>query len=150
MFAWVLNTPLKVDLEKAIQNLICSMQYLISRKLKILVCVCVCVSVCVCVCVCVCMCVCLHPFTVKTLSVWIIQSTREQIKGIVLKIFLPSAKSLHRYFRMKHQSLSNQPLYPVSITEVSKAITLLVCIPLSKHKVFIYHYQTSPSLLATL
>ena len=58
--------------------------------------------VCVCVCVfCVCMCVC-TPFTVKTSSVWISWTTREQINDVVLKRLFSFANSLYRYFRMKH------------------------------------------------
>ena len=67
-------------------------------------CMCVCVCVCVCVSVCVCVCVCLRPFTVKTSSVWISWNVREQINNVVLKMFLSSAKSLHHYFKMKHQT----------------------------------------------
>ena len=69
--------------------------------------VCVCVYVCVFLCLlvraCVCVGVCIRPFTVKASSVWISWSAREQINDAVLKTLLSSAKSLHRYFRMKHQ-----------------------------------------------
>ena len=51
-----------------------------------------------------CVCVCVRPFTVKTSSVWINWNAREQINDAVLKTFLSSAKSLHRYFIMKHQT----------------------------------------------
>ena len=57
-----------------------------------------------CVCVCVCVCVCLRPVTVKGSSVWISWNAREQINNVMLKTFLSFAKSLHHYFRMKHQS----------------------------------------------
>ena len=55
------------------------------------------------VCVCVCVCVCLHPSTVKASYVWGWRF-REQISNAVLKTFLSSAKSLYRYFIMKHQA----------------------------------------------
>ena len=56
------------------------------------------------VCVCVYVCMCVRLFTVKASSVWISWSTKEQINDVVLKTYVedvPSAKSLHRYFRMK-------------------------------------------------
>ena len=56
-----------------------------------------CKEVLLCVCVCVCVCVCLRPSTVKASSVWGWNS-RGQINDVVLKTFLSSAKSLHRYF----------------------------------------------------
>ena len=55
-----------------------------------------------CVCVCICMYVCVRPFTVKASSVWISWTARERINDVVLKTFISCAKSLHRYFRMKH------------------------------------------------
>ena len=45
-----------------------------------------------------------RPFAVKASSVWNSWNIREQIKDVVLKTFLSSAKSLHRYFRMKHRA----------------------------------------------
>ena len=67
--------------------------------------VCVCVlCVCVSVRVCVCVCVCLRPSTVNASSVWSWNS-RGQINDVVLKTFLSSAKSLHRYFSIKHRAL---------------------------------------------
>ena len=54
-----------------------------------------------CVCVCVCVCVCLRPSTVKAIWGW---NSRGQINDFVLKTFLSSAKSLHRYFSMKHRA----------------------------------------------
>ena len=62
----------------------------------------VCVCVCVCVCVSVWVCVCLRPFTANASSVWNSWNFRKQINDVVLKTFLSSAKSLYRYFRMKH------------------------------------------------
>ena len=50
-----------------------------------------------------CICMCLSPFTEKASSVWNSWNTRKQINDVVLKTFLFSAKSLLRYFRMKHQ-----------------------------------------------
>ena len=47
-----------------------------------------------------CVCVCLRPSTVNALSVWDWNS-RGKINDVVLKTFLSSAKSLHRYFSMK-------------------------------------------------
>ena len=62
-------------------------------------------DVCVCehVCVCVCVSVCLRPSTVKVSSLvgW---NSRGQISDVVLKTFLSSARSLHRYFSMKHRA----------------------------------------------
>ena len=52
-----------------------------------------------------CMCMCLRPFTVKTSTVWSSWNVREQVKDVALNTFLSSAKSLYRYFRMKHQAL---------------------------------------------
>ena len=49
-------------------------------------------------------CLCLRPFTVKASSVLRSWNAREQINDIMLKTFLAYAKSLHRYFRMKHQT----------------------------------------------
>ena len=84
------------------------------------VCLCVCVSVCLCVCVsvsvcvyvsvclfCVCVSVCLWVFTSihpEASSLWISWTVRERINDVMLKTFLSYAKSLHRYFRMKHQT----------------------------------------------
>ena len=65
--------------------------------------VCVCVRVCMCVCVCVCVYLC--PFTVQASSVWISYTTREQINDAVLKALFSYARSLHRYFRMRHMTL---------------------------------------------
>ena len=46
-----------------------------------------------------CVCVCVsRTFTVKTSSIWSSWNVREQINDVVLKTFLSSAKSLHRYF----------------------------------------------------
>ena len=45
-------------------------------------------------------CVCLRLLTLKASSVWISWNPKEQINDVVLKTFLSSAKSLHRYFRM--------------------------------------------------
>ena len=60
---------------------------------------------CVCVCVCararVCV-VCVRPSTVKALSFWIRWDAREQINGVMLKMVVFYAQSLHDYFRMKH------------------------------------------------
>ena len=67
---------------------------------------CLCVYICVWVCVCVC--VCLNSFTVSAWlasSVWINWNAREQINDGVLETFLSSDKSLHRYFRMRHQAI---------------------------------------------
>ena len=61
-----------------------------------------CVYVCVCVGVCVCVCVCVRPSTVKALSFWIRWDAREQINGVMLKMVVFYAQSLHDYFRMKH------------------------------------------------
>ena len=69
--------------------------------------VCVCMCVCMCVCVCVCVCVCLRPFIVKVSSVQISWNLKEQLNGVMLKTFLSYAKSLHRYFGMNHQKISN-------------------------------------------
>ena len=49
-------------------------------------------------------CVCLRPFTLKASSVWISWNATEQINDVVLNTFLFSAKSLHRYYSMEHQS----------------------------------------------
>ena len=65
-------------------------------------CVCVCVCVCMCMCLCLCLCLCVRPFSVKVSSVWISWIAKEQINDVVLKTSLSYAKSLHRYFRMKH------------------------------------------------
>ena len=62
------------------------------------------VHVCVCVCVSVCVCVYIRLFIVKASSVWISWNAREQINDVMLKTFFSYAKSLHRYFRMKHQT----------------------------------------------
>ena len=85
--------------------------------IRVCVCMYVCVCVCVCVCmfVCVCVCVCLRPSTVKALYVWG-WSSRGQINDVVLKTFLSSVKSLHRYFSMKHRAflISLSILLPLS------------------------------------
>ena len=39
-------------------------------------------------------------------------------------------------------------LYPVQTLEAGEATTQLVCVTLSKHKAFIYHFQVSPSYCA--
>ena len=49
------------------------------------------------------MCVCLRPSTVKALSVWSWDS-KGQINDVGLNTFLTSAKSLHRYFSVKHRA----------------------------------------------
>ena len=49
-----------------------------------------------------CVCLCLHQFAAKASSVWNSSDSWEQINDVVLKTVLFSAKSLHRYFRMKH------------------------------------------------
>ena len=56
---------------------------------------------CVCVCVCVCVSVSVRPFSVKASSVSTIWTTGEHINDVVMETFIPCAKSLHRYFRMK-------------------------------------------------
>ena len=56
---------------------------------------------CVCVCVCVRVCVCLRPSTVKAPSVQNSWNASKQINDVMLKTCISSAKSLHRYFRMK-------------------------------------------------
>ena len=63
---------------------------------------CVCASMCVGEGECVCVWLGVRPFTVKASSVWISWTAREEINDVVLKTFLCHAKSLHRYFRMKH------------------------------------------------
>ena len=88
------------------------MNVLLSSIWKIITRFIVCVCVCVCVCVGVggwvgvgaCVCVCLRPFTVKASSLWISWNTREQINNVMLKTLIPYAKSIHRYFRMQHQT----------------------------------------------
>ena len=50
----------------------------------------------------VCVCIYVRPFTMKASSVWIRWTTKKQINDVVLKTFISYAKSLHRYFRMKH------------------------------------------------
>ena len=66
--------------------------------------------------VCVCLrpfypaCVCLRPFTVTASSVGNNWNAKEQIKNVALKTFLSSAKSLHFYFRLKHQTFLTSPL----------------------------------------
>ena len=83
-----------------------SRHWLPIQSVCVYVCVCVFVCLCVCVCVCVCVCACLYirPFTVKTSSVWISWNTSKQINDVMLKMFLSSAKFLHRYLRMKLQT----------------------------------------------
>ena len=80
-----------------------------------ILCVFLCPFYLLCVCVCVyvhsILCVCLRPFTVKASSVGNSWNVWEPIKDVALKTFLLSAKSLHRYFRMKHQ---NFPLATLS------------------------------------
>ena len=73
------------------------------------VCVCECVCVCQCVCVCVCMCefvfVCTFAFIpCEASSVWNNWNVRKQIIDLLLKTSFFSAKSLHWYFRIKHQA----------------------------------------------
>ena len=41
----------------------------------------------------------------KISSVWISWNTTEHINDVMLKTFLSCAKSLHRYFRIKHQTI---------------------------------------------
>ena len=72
-------------------------------KLSTLVCAYVCV--CACVCVCVYVCVCLYLLNVKASSVWNSLNVSERINVVVLKTFLSSAKSLLRYFRIKHRTI---------------------------------------------
>ena len=62
-----------------------------------------CVYVCVCLCVCVCVCT-VRPLTLKASSVCFIRIAMEQINYVVLKTFLSSVKSLHRYSGMKYQT----------------------------------------------
>ena len=46
-------------------------------------------------------CVCLRPSTMKASSVWNNWNASEQINHVMLKTCISSARSLHRYFRMK-------------------------------------------------
>ena len=50
-------------------------------------------------------CVYIQPFNVKASSHWISWGAREQVNDVLIKTLLSSAKSLHRYFRMKHQTV---------------------------------------------
>ena len=71
---------------------------------------------------CVCVFVCIRPFTMKALSLMISWSVSEQINDFVSKTCLSSTKSLHRYFRMKHQTF-NYPIYLVHTLEAGKITT---------------------------
>ena len=53
----------------------------------------------------VCVCRCLRPSTVKASCVCIRWYIREEINDVMLKTLNSYAKSLHRYFRMKHLTL---------------------------------------------
>ena len=59
-----------------------------------------CYRVCVCGCVCVCMFMSIHGEGFICLGL----ESRGQIMDVVLKTFLSSAKSLHRYFSIKHRA----------------------------------------------
>ena len=104
--------------------------------------------------VCVCLrpfypaCVCLRPFTVTASSVGNNWNAKEQIKNVALKTFLSSAKSLHFYFRLKHQTFLTSPLSCSHTRSRQSHDLAIVCISLSKHKAFIYEYQALPSLQA--
>ena len=52
----------------------------------------------------------LRPSTVKASSVWSWNS-REQINNLLLKMFLSSAKSLHRYLSMKDRAFLYSPSF---------------------------------------
>ena len=53
-------------------------------------------------------CVCLRPSTVKASSVWNSWNASKQINDVMLKTCISSAKSLHRYFRVKLQTFQTR------------------------------------------
>ena len=75
-------------------------------------------------------CVCLLPSTMKVSSVWGWNS-RKLINDVVLKTFLSSAKSLHRYFSMKHQVFLTGRFILFTHQKKGKAMTFIVYVLLT-------------------
>ena len=78
-----------------------------------------------------CVWVCLPPSTEKASSVWVWNS-RGQINDVVLKTFLSSTKSFHRYFSMKHQAFLTSRFILFTHQKRTKPRLNVMCVSLSK------------------
>ena len=112
--------------------------------------VCVRVRVCVCVCVCVsvCVCVCVHP------------SWRLHLSGVGIPVDRPTILCWRLFFPLPSLFVTTlvwktKPFYlatlPCSHTKSKQShdLTSFMCVSLSKHRAFSYHYRSSPSVGAT-
>ena len=78
-----------------------------------------------------CVWVCLPPSTENASSVWVWNS-RGQINDVVLKTFLSSTKSFHRYFSMKHQAFLTSRFILFTHQKRTKPRLNVMCVSLSK------------------
>ena len=98
---------------------------------------------------CMCVCVCLRPFTVKTSSVCHSWNAREQINDIMLKTLLFSSKSFIAILEWSTKPFQLATLSCLHTRSGQSHDLAGVCISISNHKAFSYHYQASPLLRAT-